>query len=506
MGDDRKERPFRYTKGKLSVETTLLIIFAGWMWRTTTWGFRRFKPMLYHPIALAGTITAMLAYLASPWALAATLWALVVWPVAHPTSYLRHGHTRTSSFLAGFRYRHRPRKKLKANGLINDEDPTPTVSHVHKIGCTTKVRIKMSYGDEINYWRERSARLAQTYGALDCKIDPYRRNNYLTLRPEGFTSRPPFIRYHFTEKVTKPRWLQLEFLTKDPFTSRLGVEYIDYHQAETLSPVVATYRTAETHSDNLASHRLRVAMTRWGKSNANRADIYAQRHNLAAGLLEIWLIDGKGGVEGAFLEHQIARHAYGDVETNPGKYDPAEFDRLLKDAVSVMLKRQRKMRGFATEHIPTPTEPWLRIKIDEILVLTSKSVPPELRTSIAASINLIQQQGIACGVSLDASTQLGKKDKLDPIDRDGFTEFEIGRVERGVVDMIFGNGWWERGARCDEIPEDLKGVFYRKTETTMAPQEIRYPRVTDADLRTLQPVGGSVLWKPDKPRGIPAVA
>src|SRR6187401_2366058 len=122
-----KVRPFRYTRGKLSVELTFLIIFLTFGWRFATWGLRRCKPIVYHPIGLAGLTVYLFAYIASPWAGAALLWAVVGWALLWPDSYLKHAHSRTQSFLAGFLYRHRPRRKLEANGLLNDKDPIPTI-------------------------------------------------------------------------------------------------------------------------------------------------------------------------------------------------------------------------------------------------------------------------------------------------------------------------------------------------------------------------------------------
>lgn len=475
------DAPIRYTRGKASVELSWVRYGLILMWRLATWWARRTKPVLYHPIALAGITVYLLVYALQPWAACALLWGVVGWACIHPDSYLRHVDPRIKNFIAGFGYRWKLRKKLRGCNLLFEHEPLPTLSYVQKAGCITTARIKMSYGDDIELWRKQLT--AQTFNALDCTINPYRRK---ALAPWK------------NELVTKPRWLTLEFLTRDPFSTGLGTEYIRHHETNhepsTLSPVVATLRTGQPHRDNLAAHRLRIALTRWGKSNAIRATLYAQRHNIAAGLVEHWLIDGKGGVEGAFLERAVTRRAYGDVEANPQGYNPAEFDQLLKDAVTVMMRRQKNMRGVSTEHIPTKEDPWLRIIIDELLVLVSTNVPPEIRKSIAANVNLIFQQGIACGVTIDASSQLGTKDDLKPINRSGFTDFEIGKAERGLADMIFGPGWWERGARVDEIPDDLKGSFFLKTETTMAPQEIRYPAVTVTDLDTMPEAPKSVLW------------
>jgi S-DNA-T family DNA segregation ATPase FtsK/SpoIIIE len=462
------DAPIRYTKGKASVELSwlryLLLIPLWWLLKPYVQLLTaELRAVVYHPIAIVGIALVLAVCVVSPWLVIALVLAMPLWAREWPDSYRHHATPRMRSFIAGFGYRWKLRKKLTGSRLLNEKEPLPTISWVSKVGCITTVRIKMSYGDNVDFWRTQLT--AQTFNALDVSVNPYRRKHLLPWRDE---------------LVTLPRWLKLEFLTKDPFTSKLGVEYIDFHKSNTFTPVVATDRSGVPHKHELAAHRLRVAMTRWGKSNAIRAMVYAQRHNIEDGLLELWGIDGKGGVEQSFLQHVFARVAYGDTDANPNAYDPAEFDQLLKDAVDVLKKRQRGMRGFVTEHIPTPSEPWLLIVIDEILVLTSKAVPPEIRNSIAASIMLIQQQGIACGVSLDASTQLAQKEKLEF--RDGFTEFEVGKVERGAVDMIFGTGWWERGARADEIAKDLKGVFYKKTDTTMVPEQIRYPNVPVADV------------------------
>ena len=49
-----KNRPFRYTKHKLSYETTYVLILLMALWKAFTWGFRRMKPLAYHPIGMLG--------------------------------------------------------------------------------------------------------------------------------------------------------------------------------------------------------------------------------------------------------------------------------------------------------------------------------------------------------------------------------------------------------------------------------------------------------------------
>jgi hypothetical protein len=490
------ERPFRYTKGKLSYETTLFIIAMGLLWRFTTWGFRRVQPVFYHPIALVGIALTLVICAVSPWLVLAAFLAVPVYAREWPDSYLRHVQPRLVSFLAGFKYRYRIRKKLTGCGLMNQSDPVPTVTHVCVIGCTTRIRMKMFDGMMIEDWRRQAGRVGPAYNALDFKADPYRREKFTSIRVTERTLWPPFVKIEFKERVTKPRFVELEFLMKDPFTRPVGVEFMDFHLSEELLPVgrpVAVCRTGDPYLLDLRQIQLLVvAMSRRGKSNAARAMLRAYHRDIMAGLMEFWGMDGKGGVEFSFLQHLLARYCYGDDWADPHAFRPEAFAQMLDEAVIVLMQRQRRMRTQTTKHVATPEEPWVVIMIDELLALTSKLIKPEVRNRIAASISLIQTQGIACGVTIVAFSQLAQKEEI-PF-RGGFTEFQVGRSERLVADMLFGTGSWEAGAKVDEIPKDLPGVFYAKNDFALSPEQIRYVAVSDADVRDLEPAPPSKLW------------
>ena len=475
-------RPWRYTSGRISREFGRRLLLLVVAWRLFTWGFRRIKPIFYHPIAIIGIAVFIFTYTISPWITAAlALFVTLFWPYVHLDSYLRFFVPRVRSFFAGFKYRYRPRRKLTANGLLSEVDPIPTISQVRKIGCTTKIRIKMSHGDSIEFWRheDRSSRIAQTYGALDCKINPYRRDNFLTFRPHGLTLKPPFIRYEFREKVTKPRWLELEFLTRDPFARAVGFEYIDFArvpEAErdySIGNPVGPMRDGSPYLLKVGTHLLVVAMSGRGKSNAERAMVYADYPDVMSGRLENWIFDGKRGTEAKFMEHCFARHEY-------GQDGPEMVARFFEDVERVLYRRLDDMgeRGetlFTPQpgHVDddgvwTPGDPALRLYIDEIMIL--ESVPyAEVRKRIYSAIAAIQQQGRAAGVSVIAFAQNPKMDRL-PL-RDDFPEIQIGGLQnRRQIDTAIAGGW-DLGAR--EIPKDLPGVFYVKTEVGMALEQIR---------------------------------
>jgi len=482
-----KNRPFRYTRGRLGFETTLLVIFGGWIWLLIRWGFRRMKPIAYHPVAILGIAVFVVTYAISPWITTVLFWALLVWQRVWPYSYLRHVHPRVSSFLAGFRYRHRPRAKLGALGLLSDKDPITTVSHVSKTGCTTKVRWKMSYGDDIEYWRERSTKIAQTYNALDCKINPYRRNSFTTIRFNSFTRKPPFISYRFEERAIQPRWLELEFLTRDPFTKTIGPEYIDFWRSGTSFAAqgnpVGPYRSGQPHRLQGGTHKLVVAPSRRGKSSAERAMVYADHWDVQAGLIENWGLDLKRGVEIKFMEGQFTRTEY-------GLDGPLAVAQFWSDVKAVMNRRLDQMRERGDVlHIATPADPSLKIYVDEFLAHEDEEFS-EVRPGIYRDIAAIQRRGAAADVEIRAFAQDPKKDKF-PL-RGGFLQVEVGGgLTRTQVEMVMPHGW-DAGVRAEDI--DLPGIFYVRSEALFVPEQFRYALIPGDVIKGLPRRPDSALW------------
>lgn len=489
---DNKVRPFRLTRGRLSFEATLVFAAGVVLWRFMTWGLRRSRPVFYHPIALVGITIVAWSYLLTPWLTAVLFWAVLVWQRGWPESYTRYAQPRVSSFWAGFYYRFRLRKKLTGSRLLHDREPVPTIPWVKKMGCVTEVRIKMSYGDKIEYWREHMS--PQTWNALDCNVNPYRRPNLTTFRLDGFTTRPPFVLHHFEEdRVIKPRWLRLEFLTRDPFTKVIGPEYINFYRdlynslPEWGNPV-GPYRDGRPHFYQVRTHKLIVAPSQRGKSNALRAMVYADHWAVQAGLVENWGCDLKRGVEINFMEGQFARTEYG--------LDGGEMvARFFEDAMKVMNRRLDAIREDDEDvrHAASPGDPALRIYIDEFLAFEDTEYN-DYRARIYRAISAIQRRGAAAGVSIIAFSQDPKKDKF-PL-RDGFLEVEVGGgLTQTQVGMVMPGGW-DDGARTDLV--DLPGIFYVRNETLLAPEQFRYAFITNATIKGLKRRPKSVLWPPSE--------
>src|SRR4249920_1102755 len=100
MGD----APIRYTRGPSSVELSWARYIAFKLAHLSTWGYRRTKPVFYHPIALAGITLFVWSYIISPWITANLMFAVVAWRYALPDHYRSHVQPRIDSFWAGFRY------------------------------------------------------------------------------------------------------------------------------------------------------------------------------------------------------------------------------------------------------------------------------------------------------------------------------------------------------------------------------------------------------------------
>ena len=485
--------PVRLTRGKLAWEISIWILLGLWIIRFLTWWLRRLKPILYHPYGMLGIAVFWWSYATSPWLVAVLMWALLVWQRVWPYSYRRIAHDRIVSFFVGFKYRYRPRRKLGSCGLLDEKDPVPTISWVTKIGCVTKIRIKMTDGDSIEYWRneDRPNRIAQTYNAGDLKINPYRRDNFLTLRPNKLDSFP-FVQFTAKERTDKWRWLELEFMTKNPFNTAVGFEYIDFHRErgplQEVGRPVGPMRDGRPYLLNTRTHLLCIAMSGRGKSNAERAMVYAEYEDVLAGYVENWIFDGKRGTEAKPMAHCFAR-------IEDGRNGVEAVAQFVEEVESIMYRRLDEMNERGENlFVPDPFDDnplmrkLLRFYIDEIMIFETVAYQ-DVRSRIYKSIAAIQLQGRAAGISIRAFAQNPKLDRL-PM-RDDFPEIQIGGLQnRRQIDTAMAGGY-DLGAR--EIPEDLPGVFYVKLETAMALEQIRYAHDRDNAIKRLQKCPESVF-------------
>ncbi|WP_322748431.1 MULTISPECIES: FtsK/SpoIIIE domain-containing protein [unclassified Frankia] len=232
------------------------------------------------------------------------------------------------------------------------------------------------------------------------------------------------------------------------------------------------------------AHVLIAGATGAGKSAAVWATIRGLAPAVRAGLVELWVADPKGGMELAFGQAMFSRFAT----------DTESIADLLDDAVAVMRKRAARLRGVSRLHTPTTDEPLIVVIVDEIASLTSYVTDRELKRRLSASLPLLLSQGRAPGVAVIGAVQDPRKEVL-PF-RDLFpVRVALRMTEADQVDLVLGDGARDRGARADEIGEDMPGVGYVLLDGQADPVRVRACWVDDAEISRM------ARWYP-----VPAVA
>lgn len=487
MGDNR---PIRRTKGQWSLEFALKWVLIVIIWKFTKWVCRHLKPLFYHPIALIGLVVFIGSYIITPWLTAGLMWALLIYQRGWPYSYNDHVQPRINSFIFGLKYRNHLRPKLKSLGLLTDDEPLNTISKIQKQGCTTTIIIKMSYGDDINYWRERSTRIAQTLNAQRAVINPYKREHLLPWKHE---------------KVEKYRWVKIDLLTKDPFTHTIGIEYIHQYRIQIINTTNNQGELVSTYQPNQAQplgpttdgtpymlspelSLLNVSITGGGKTNGERTYIYTGYRDVLNKTKENWGCDLARGVELNPIKHCFAR-------IEDGKNGPKAVLQFWEDARDVLWQRLDEMENQGINlFIPSPNKPALDIYFDEAALL--ETIPyQEVRKAIYAAQSEILLGGRKAKIRIFAFTQRSKLDQF-PL-RDDYPQTHLGRVKtQRQVAMATDYDFYDRGGRANDIDPDQPGIYYAETQSSMVPTIFRFCETTLHDMKQLPPHPPSTLWTP----------
>lgn len=232
---------------------------------------------------------------------------------------------------------------------------------------------------------------------------------------------------------------------------------------------------------------------------------------IRTGLVQVWALDPKGGMELAAGGPLFARFCYGAGD--PDSYE-ADFAETLEVAVEIMRQRQSSLRGTTRLHTPTEAEPLIVVVVDELAALTAYVSDRDAKRRIANALSLLLSQGRAVGVSVIGALQDPRKEIL-PF-RDLFpTRIALRLTEATQVGLILGEGARARGAVCDQIPESLPGVGYVTVDGQAEPVRVRFTWIADDQIAAMAddyaprtyPVG---TWQPtpgrplDSPDGLAA--
>jgi S-DNA-T family DNA segregation ATPase FtsK/SpoIIIE len=270
-----------------------------------------------------------------------------------------------------------------------------------------------------------------------------------------------------------------------------GRIYLDFTRRDALAAVVpAVPVPEEPHLEALpvgrredgepwtvrlrGSHALIAGATGSGKGSVLWSLVRSLAPLVRDGLVRLWVIDPKGGMELAAGKPLFHRFACESAD---------ELAELLEDAVAEMRARAARLRGVTRLHEPSTDEPLIVVVVDELAALTAYASRDEAKR-MSAALSLLLSQGRAVGVVVVAALQDPRKEVL-PF-RDLFpTRIALSLVEAAQTDMVLGPGARDRGADCSRIPLTRPGTGWVWCDGEPEPARVRAGWVTDADIAAM---------------------
>ncbi|MFC5925518.1 FtsK/SpoIIIE domain-containing protein [Micromonospora vulcania] len=465
---------FRPKRFELPVWAVILGLLARWTGKAVWWCLR-------HPIATTSTGFVIAVYIDYGWS--GLLVPLVlagagsaVWRWKHePSWWTWLAGPLLGRFRQAFVYRRVWREAMTLCGLANTYDHQtvlPELLSVRSDPALDVLTIRMVRGQTPTDFQRVTANLAYAFGRRYARV--------YSERPDDAPTR-----------TGRWAWL-LRLVDRMRFRDRPTVVYLVLVRTDALRTIVPPFpvpavpdfsalplarredlRTWCLHL--LATHVLVGGATRRGKGSVLWSLVRSLAGGVASGLVRLWVIDPKGGMEFALGRPMFARFACKSFE--------AMAD-LLDEAVAMMRERQTRLAGNVRVHTPTVTDPLVVVVIDEMAALTAYLQDAELRKRIAASLGMLLSQGAGVGVLVVAALQDPRKEVL-PF-RDLFpTRIALGLTEESQVDMILGDGARDRGALADQMPRWAKGVGYVILDGTPEPMRVRFSYLTDEQIRDM---------------------
>jgi S-DNA-T family DNA segregation ATPase FtsK/SpoIIIE len=447
------------------VRVSLWAVFGMWLARRLV---RLFQLIVRSPsavigitLATAGVLGWQLVHPALPLlgVLAAVVVGLIVWRVRWPGLFETQARLRFRSWWRGHLiYRGRWAAGMDTAGLTVERQGTdylPTLLKIKSTRSVDRVLVKMLAGQTLEDYESVADRLAQTFGAADCRARSVRRNRHL---------------------------IELWLLIRDPLEEVVPPFAADPDALTKGIPVAVAEDGTVWRLVLHGLHVLIVGATGAGKASVIWAIIAGLVPSIRAGLVNLWVIDPKGGVELAPGRHLYTRFAHGDATTDGG-YENS-LAQLLEDAVAIMRERLDRMRGITRSHTPTVDEPLVVLITDELAALTAWPNDRTARRRIDSALSLLLSQGRAAGVVVVGAVQDPRKDVIPQ--RDLFPiRIALRLNEPEHVSLSLGQGARNRGACCDLIPDTMPGVGYVQVDGIAEPIRVRFAFHTDSDIAQL---------------------
>ena len=217
---------------------------------------------------------------------------LLVWRRLHRPSFTRLVAWRTRGLwraAAIYRYMWQPAMVTTALAVrVDGTQYLPRLVSVRSTGTVDVVRVRMLPGQMLTDWASNAPRLAQTFGALDCRVRTVPKRSHD---------------------------LALWFLATDPLTAPVA-PFEPPDPPNLCALPVAMGEDGIIHRLRLlGAHLLVVGATGSGKGSVIWSLVTALAPGIRDGLVQVWAVDPKGGMELAPGRALFTRFVYGDAPT-----------------------------------------------------------------------------------------------------------------------------------------------------------------------------------------------
>ena len=318
---------------------------------------------------------------------------------------------------------------------------TPAISAPVWDGWTAVIHVALPQGLGREHLQAQTGLLAQAFGARRAAVD-------------GTHIGALMLRLEFADALEEPFRLENN-VAWDGKTVPMGID-----------------STGALWSMRLGPHTLVAGASGSGKASLVWGLLLGLVEPIHSGVVEVWGIDRKGGMElslGRSLLTRFASNAEHSVV-------------LLEEAVDAMQQRARELAGKTRQHVPTVSSPTIVVLIDELAALTAYETDRDMLRRANAAIATLASQGRAVGFIVFACLQDPRKETLPA--RGLFTQ-TVGLRLRDRVEtaMVLGDGAVAGGALCHEISPDTPGVGYVLPDDGRPPERVRAGIVTDDMIR-----------------------
>ena len=422
-------------------------------------------------LAVLGWLWAAVGWPAMTGLAAGGVAVLAVWRVAWPVSFARWVAVPARNRWRARRYRRRWGGVMMIARLApwhQGRILLPVLVKVRSTGYVDRVHVRLVSGQAPGDFADRTENLAHGFGAILCRVRTGR-SGALVLE---------FVRRDALAQVVEPA----------PIAPYPDLRALEVGRREDGAPWLVRLH---------GTHVLVAGATGAGKASLLWSLVRAMFPLMQDGLVRVLAADPK------LMELAFGRAIFDTY----GAYaaDPQAIADMLEAAVADMQDRARSFAGYQRDHTPTRAHPFTVVLVDEVAFLTAYQTDRKLRERIMIALAVLTTQGRALGYCVVAALQDPRKDVLTI--RNLFPDRIAMRLdEPEQVDMVLGDGAYDRGAACELIPKDPAagaGVAYVRLEADPDPVRVRAGWVTDADIRAM---ACTCLPEPAEPIGWPEVA